>query len=140
MILEIVFAVLAAVIMVLTFAHLLDQDAQMIALYRATGATTGDVVKITTCYLVQMSLLAIGLAMLIGLMLAGGVSLASAGDLRVAAEAHYGVTLKQGMALIGFDAGEYFTVVGVIVAMVPLALLLTADRLSGKHLAARLKR
>lgn len=138
-ILEIILLVVAIIIMAFTFAHLIDQNAAMIALYRSIGATTKDIVLISCCYLLQLCLGAIVLATVIGLIIAGVTTVMNMEQLKIVVEQFYGVKNQGEMILIGFN-WWYVGTVGMMLLAVPVVFLLVCDHLSTKRIAMRLKR
>ncbi len=65
-----VIGVIAAIIMLTTFARIIGQDKKVIALYQATGATAGQVRKTYLVYLLMLSVMAAVFALVVGIGLA----------------------------------------------------------------------
>ena len=138
-VLEMILLVVAIVIMAFTFAHLIDQDAAMVALYRSIGATTKDIVLVSLCYLLELCLWAIVFATVVGLSIAGVVTLMNMGQLKAVVEEFYNMKGAGEMILIGFNL-RYLETAGLMLLAVPVAFLLVCDHLSTKHIAMRLKK
>lgn len=137
-VLVIVLLVVAVVVMAFTFAHIVAAEAPIIALYRSLGAQTSDTVKIYLAYLLELCVYAVILATVIGMLLAGVVTLMESGALQELWTNDYGVELPGKIILIGFN-WKYLEVVGLMLLVAPVAFLLTVDQLSPKRIAQRLK-
>ncbi len=130
--------VVAVVVMAFTFAHLVALEAPTIALYRSLGAMTKDVVLIYLVYLIELCLLAVVVATVIGLGIAGVVTAIDGELLKTRMVQCYQTSLPGPVILIG--AGwKYFEVVGLMLLVAPVAFLLTFDQLSPRRIAQRLK-
>lgn len=135
---EIVLLVVAVVVATLTFAHLIDNDAATVALYRSMGASTGNIYAIYFLYLVELCLLAVVASVGIGLILAGVVAVLDAGGLAVRLQEYYGLIVAPRVRLVGIDHG-FWAVTGMIMLVAPLVLALTSRRFGAKHIAKKLK-
>lgn len=135
---EIVLLVVAVVVATLTFAHLIDNDAATVALYRSMGASTGNIYAIYFLYLVELCLLAVVVSIGIGLILAGIVAVLDAGDLAVRLQEYYGLAVAPRVRLVGIDR-RFWEVAGMIMLVAPLVLALTSRRFGAKHIAKKLK-
>ncbi len=135
---EVVLLVVAVIVATLTFAHLIDNDAATVALYRSMGASTGDIYAIYFLYLVELCLLAVAVSIGIGLILAGIVAVLDAGDLAVRLQEYYGLVVAPRVRLVGIDQ-RFWEVTGMIMLVAPLVLALTSRRFGAKHIAKKLK-
>lgn len=135
---EVVLLVVAVIVATLTFAHLIDNDAATVALYRSMGASTGDIYAIYFLYLVELCLLAVAVSIGIGLILAGIVAVLDAGDLAVRLQEYYGLVVAPRVRLVGIDR-RFWEVAGMIMLVAPLVLALTSRRFGAKHIAKKLK-
>lgn len=135
---EILLLIVATLIVVFTFAHLIDQDAATVALYRAMGASTGDIYLIYFLYLVELCLLAIVAAIVIACVFIGLMVLTSAGALAERLKAFYGLDYLPKITMFRLNGAFWFILV-VIMMVAPLSLLLTMRRFSAKHIAKKLK-
>lgn len=140
----IVFGVVAGVLMAIgiiimltTYLRLVGQDTKVIALYRANGATRVQTVGIYMVYFLMLSVLAVGFVLVLGVVLALLVSLVNGTALSQA------FTLAMGMPertiiLIGVNKWALI-IAGAMLAVAPVAVLLSLGQLSGKNLARKLK-
>lgn len=135
---EILLLIVATLIAVMTFAHLIDQDAATVALYRAIGASARDIHLIYFLYLVELCLLAVVAAIVIAFVFIGGLALTSVGALAERLQAFYHLDYLPKVKLFMFNEAFWF-IVAVIMMVAPLSLLLTMRRSSAKHIAKKLK-
>lgn len=133
-----VLLVAGSLILALTMAHVLTQNTKTFVLYRTLGASRLQVEGIYLLYLVMLGGLALGLAMVVALTVAG---LATAGLwgwlVEIAARTYPGVGFRAPI-LLGWS-GWLGLVAGVMLVAVPLALLLCQDQFSERKLALKLK-
>ena len=133
-----VLLVAGSLILALTMAHVLTQNTKTFVLYRTLGASRLQVEGIYLLYLVMLGGLALGLAMVVALVVAG---LATAGLWtwlsEMAARTYPGVGFRAPI-LLGWS-GWLGLLAGVMLAAVPLALLLCQDQFSERKLALKLK-
>ena len=135
---EVLLLVVAVVVAVLTFAHLIDQDAPTVALYRAMGANTDNIYIIYLLYLVELCLLAIAATILIEFLFFGLVALTSVGPLAVRLQEFYHLHDLPKITLFMFN-GSFWFILAIILAIAPLSLFFTLRRFSAKHIAKKLK-
>lgn len=133
-----VLLVAGSLILALTMAHVLAQNTKTFVLYRTLGASRLQVEGVYLLYLVILGGLALGLAMVVALAVAG---LATAGLwgwlVEIAARTYPGVGFRVPI-LLGWS-GWLGLVAGVMLVAVPLALLLCQDQFSERKLALKLK-
>lgn len=135
---EVLFIVAATLIATFTFAHLIDQDAATIALYRSLGASTGNIYLIYFLYLVELCLLAVLSCILIAFIIVGVMWLGNAGALAERLKEYYILKDLPKVNLFGFN-GMFFWTIGAIMIVAPISLVLTMRRFSAKHIAKKLK-
>lgn len=135
---EIVLLVVAAVVLVFTFVHLIDHEVQTIALYRALGATTGNIVMIYLIYLLELCVLAIIFATLVGTVMAFAINLFDAQALAIWIEHEYELEIDTALILWGLN-WHYLQIVLLMLMLVPVTFILTFDRMSPNNIARRLK-
>lgn len=135
---EVLFIVIAILIATFTFAHLIDQDAATIALYRSLGASTGSIYLIYFLYLVELCLLAVLSCILIALVIVGVMWLCNAGALAERLKEYYILKDLPKVNLFGFN-GMFFWTIGAVMVVAPISLVLTMRRFSAKHIAKKLK-
>ena len=135
---EVLFIVIAILIATFTFAHLIDQDAATVALYRSLGASTGNIYLIYFLYLVELCLLAVLTCIMIAFVIVGVMWMLNAGALAERLKEYYILEDLPKVNLFGFNSA-FFGVVGSIMLVAPFSLLLTMRRFSAKHIAKKLK-
>jgi len=135
----VVLAVVALLVAVSTFAHLVESDTATILLYRARGASLGQVYLIYFIYLLELCLLAVVMSILVGLVLALGMSVISVlAGFGGAVQEFFGLAKAPFLLLIGVDV-TFWRAVGLILLVAPVVLLMTSWRFSSRHIAKRLK-
>ena len=134
----VVLLIVATLIAVMSFAHLIDQDAATVALYRAMGASTGDIYLVYFLYLVELCLLAMVATVVIAFGLIAGLAVTSVGALAERLQEFYGLMELPQVALFRLN-GAFWAILVVILAVAPLTLVLTMRRFSAKHLAKKMK-
>lgn len=130
--------VVAVIIMAVTFAHLISMEVRTVMLYRSMGATTGQVVMIYLAYLVELCLMAVVVATVIGALIAGVMTIMNAAELERVLSRYYEVERGGRILLWGWSA-KYWCIVGLMMLIAPVAFLLIYDQLSVKYLARKLK-
>lgn len=135
---EILLLIVAVIVAVLTFAHLIDQDAPTVALYRAMGASTDNIYVIYLLYLVELCLLAIVATILIAFLFVGLVTLTSVGPLALRLEEFYNLSDLPKITLFMFN-GSFWFILAIILTIAPFSLFFTLRRFSAKHIAKKLK-
>lgn len=134
----VVLLVAGSLILALTMAHVLTQNTKTFVLYRTLGASRLQVEGIYLLYLVMLGGLALGLAMVVALTVAGLATVGLWGWLvEIAARTYPGVGFRVPI-LLGWS-GWLGLVAGVMLVVVPLALLLCQDQFSERKLALKLK-
>lgn len=135
---EILLLIVATLVAVLTFAHLIDQDAATVALYRAMGASTSNIYLIYFLYLIELCLLAVVVAMVIAFVFIGLLAITSIGALAERLQEFYNLKYLPEVTLFRFN-GAFWAIIVTIMLVAPLSLLLTMRRFSAKHIAKKLK-
>lgn len=134
----VVLLVAGSLILALTMAHVLTQNTKTFVLYRTLGASRLQVEEIYLLYLVMLGGLALGLAMVVALTVAGLATVGLWGWLvEIAARTYPGVGFRVPI-LLGWS-GWLGLVAGVMLVAVLLALLLCQDQFSERKLALKLK-
>lgn len=133
-----VLLVAGSLILALTMAHVLAQNMKTFVLYRTLGASRLQVEGVYLLYLVMLGGLALGLAMVVALAVAGLATVGLWGWLvEIAARTYPRVGFRVPI-LLGWS-GWLGLVAGVMLVAVPLALLLCQDQFSERKLALKLK-
>lgn len=135
---EILLLIVATIIAVMTFAHLIDQDAATVALYRTMGASTGNIYLIYLLYLIELCLLAIVATIMIAFIFIALLALTSTGALAERLQEFYSLDYLPEITLFMFN-GAFWFILFVIMMVAPLSLLFTMRRFSAKHIAKKLK-
>lgn len=135
---EVLLLIVAVIVAVLTFAHLIDQDAATVALYRAMGASTDNIYVIYFLYLVELCLLAIAATIVIAFLFVGLVALTSMGSLAVRLQEFYHLRELPKITLFMFN-GSFWSILAIIMTIAPFSLFFTLRRFSAKHIAKKLK-
>lgn len=120
-----VYGVISVILMVLvvaieasTYVRLVQQDAKTIALYHAMGGTRGQVRGVYGVYLLMLSLMAVGFAVVVGWLLAMSVSVVNARVLTQAFVLGFGMEAER-IWLIGWNP----MVLGMMVVVLSVPLL-----------------
>lgn len=135
---EILFIVVAVIIATLTFAHIIDQDATTIALYRSLGASTGNIYLIYFLYLLEMCILAVVACIVIAAILVGVLWLVNANALAQRLQDYYMLDTIPKVTLFRFD-NLFYGIIGSVMLIAPITLLFTLRNFSSKHIAKKLK-
>ena len=135
---EVLFIVIAILIATFTFAHLIDQDAATVALYRSLGASTGNIYLIYFLYLVELCLLAVLACIMIAFVIVGVMWMLNAGALAERLKEYYILEDLPKVNLFGFNQ-MFFWIIGSVMIIAPISLLFTMRRFSAKHIAKKLK-
>ena len=136
--LEIILIIVAIIIATLTLAHLIDSDASTIALYRAVGASTGDIYWIYFLYLLELCLLAVLACLAIAVTITGILWLINASALSTRLEDFYVLAKPLSINLFGTNQLFFWTIF-TIPLIAPLSLLLALRHFSPKYIAKNLK-
>ena len=136
--LQVIFLIAAVIITTMTFAHIIDQDAATVALYRSMGATTGNIYFIYFLYLLELCFLAIFTSLIIALVIVLAMTLANAHALSQRLQEFYLLASAPHVSLLGVDI-NFLIVILTILLVAPLTLITTHRRFSGKHIARKLK-
>ena len=132
-----VLAVIAVIVMVSTYGRLIGKDMKIIALYHAMGANKVQIKLVYLTYLLMLSLMTVGFAIVLGLGLAGLLSMVNM------------TALKQVFTLgFGMKVGEIWLVrwnsllwcmIGLVLIAAVLAVVLGNGNFGAKKLAQKLK-
>ena len=132
-----VLAAIAVLIALSTYVRLLGGDVKIIALYHAMGATGWQIRLVYLTYLVMLSMLAVGFAVILGLGLAAGLSLVNMAALKEVFAMGFGVVTEE-IWLVGWSEVIWWLVGALLVAAV-LAVVLGNGNFAGKELGKRMK-
>lgn len=132
-----VLAAIAVLIALSTYVRLLGGDVKIIALYHAMGATGWQIRLVYLTYLVMLSMLAMGFAVILGLGLAAGLSLVNMAALKEVFAMGFGVVMEE-IWLVGWSEVIWWLAGALLIAAV-LAVVLGNGNFAGKELGKRMK-
>ena len=132
-----VLAVIAVLIALSTYVRLLGGDVKIIALYHAMGATGWQIRLVYLTYLVMLSVLAVGFAVILGLGLAAGLSLVNMAALKEVFAMGFGVVTEE-IWLVGWSEVIWW-LAGALLVAAGLAVVLGNGNFAGKELGKRMK-
>ena len=132
-----VLAAIAVLIALSTYVRLLGGDVKIIALYHAMGATGWQIRLVYLMYLVMLSVLAVGFAVILGLGLAAGLSLVNMAALKEVFAMGFGVVMEE-IWLVGWSEVIWWLAGALLIAAV-LAVVLGNGSFAGKELGKRMK-
>ena len=132
-----VLTVIALIIAVSTYGRLIGKDMKIIALYHALGATKGQIWVVYAVYLLMLSMMAVGFAIVVGLALAAVLSLVNMTNLVQVFALGFGLE-TEGVWLVGWN-NLLLYVVGAIMAAAILVVILSDGQFADKKLARRIK-
>ncbi len=126
---EAVLIIIAVVITFFTLLKVLHNEKKTIALYYSLGASTGDVMKIYLSYMLEVCLLAVGFAVLLGLGIAVVVNILNASAVADLLTVAYVKDITWPIILVGWN----FDIAKIIIVMLlvaPVTALLCMKMLS----------
>lgn len=136
-IVAVVLAVIAVIIMVSTYGRLIGKDMKIIALYHAMGANKRQIKLAYAVYLLVLSTMVVGFAIVVGFLLAAVLSLVNMAALEQVFELGFGTTSGD-IWLIGWNNLLWY-IAGTILAAVAIAIMLGNGQFTDKELAKKLK-
>lgn len=135
---QILFIVVAIIVAVLTFSHLIDQDAATIALYRSLGASGRQIYLVYFLYLLELCVLAALATLGLALLMVGTLYITSAVALSVRLQEFYALEVAPSVSLFGWSP-ICFIVLGVIIVIAPVAMLFSLGHFAPKNITKKLK-
>lgn len=136
----VVLAIIALLVTVSTFVHLIESDAPTIALYKARGASIWQLYLVYFVYLLELCVLAAVLSIIVGLMLALGMSVMSvAMGFGEAVQGFFGLERAPIIVILAGVDATFWRALGLMLLVAPVVLLLTSWRFSSRHIAKSLK-
>lgn len=132
-----VLAVIALIIAISTYGRLIGRDMKIIALYHAMGANKRQIRLVYLTYLLMLSIMAVGFAIVVGLTLAAILSLVNMTAMTQVFMLGFGVETSE-IWLVGWN-GLILGVAGAMVLAVAIAVLLSNGNFGTKELARKLK-
>lgn len=129
----IAFTVIATIIMTGTISRVIDDERQTIALYRAVGATTGDIVYIFAGYIFTLSILIATSAVVVGLLISVTATVMNTGLITANIAAMYGLSALSPVVFVGFDVRIFYIGISIIFAGL-ICLTLVLKKLISKNI------
>lgn len=136
-IIAVVLVVTAVVIALSTYARLIGKDMKIISLYHVIGATGWQIRMVYVMYLVILSVMAVGFAVIVGLILAAIVSLVNMEALGQVFMLGFGVAEKE-IWLVGWNNLVWW-LVGVMLLAAIIVVVLGNGNFTSKELAKKMK-
>ncbi len=132
-----VLGVIAVIIALSTYARLIGKDMKIISLYHAMGATGKQIRIVYIVYLMMLSVMAVGFALVVGLGLAAVLSMVNMTALEQMFMLGFGV-VKDGVWLIGWNSLLWY-LIGAMMLTAVVAVCLGNGNFKVKELAKRMK-
>lgn len=132
-----VLVVIAVIIALSTYARLIGKDLKIISLYHALGATTGQIRVVYVVYLLILSVMAVGFAVIVGLILAAVLSMVNITALKQVWSLAFGVEVGA-IWLIGWNNLIWWPT-GVMLLTAVVAVILGNGNFTSKELAKKMK-
>ena len=136
-IVEAVLTVIALIIAISTYGRLIGKDMKIISLYHALGATKGQIRVVYVVYLLMLSLMAIGFAAILGLILAAVLSMANMAALEQVWSLAFGAE-AEAIWLIGWN-NLLWWLAGAMLLTAVIAVVLGNGNFTSKELAKKIK-
>lgn len=137
MLIAAVLTVIALIIAVSTYGRLIGKDMKIIALYHVLGANGRQIRLVYLTYLLMLSIMAVGFAIVVGLALAAVLSLVNMTNLVQVFSLGFGIEVE-GIWLVGWN-NLLLYVVGAIMAAAILVVILSDGQFADKKLARKIK-
>lgn len=132
-----VLAVIALIIAISTYGRLIVKDMKIIALYHALGANGRQIRLVYLTYLLMLSIMAVGFAIIVGLALAAVLSLVNMTNLAQVFVLGFGIE-TEGVWLIGWN-NLILGLAGAMIFAVIIAILIGNGNFTNKELAKKMK-
>lgn len=136
-IIAVILAIIAVVIAISTYGRLIGKDMKIIALYHAMGATGWQIRIVYVVYLLLLSLMTVGFAAILGLGLAGLLSMVNMTAMRQVFTLGFGMEAGE-IWLVGWN-NLLWNLIGVILAAAIFAAILCNGNFKAHKLAQKLK-
>lgn len=136
-IVALVLVIIAIIIALSTYARLIGKDLKIISLYHALGATKGQIRVAYVVYLLMLSLMAIGFAAILGLILAAVLSMANMAALEQVRSLAFGAE-AEAIWLIGWN-NLLWWLAGAMLLTAVIAVVLGNGNFTSKELAKKMK-
>lgn len=137
-ILQVIFVIVAIIIVISSYVYLLDQNMHSMVVYRALGASTWDLLMISLTYLLEVGLCIVICSLVLSSIFALIFSWASASYLTDTLTNFYNYR-PTSVLLLGWSLDMLIVRLTILVAA-PISLLLMLDQFSTQSLTKKLKR
>lgn len=134
----VVLIIIALIIAVSTYARIIGKDTKIIALYSAMGATRWQIMTIYLVYLLILSLLTVAFAIVVGLVLAVGISLINQTALMQVLTIGFGEVMDGNIWLVGWNSMIWYFVVAICLSAA-ITILLSSGHFGDRDLAGKIK-
>ena len=132
-----ILAVIALIIALSTYARLISKDMKIISLYHALGATKGQIRVVYAVYLLMLSLMAVGFAILLGLGLAAMLSAVNMESMKQVWSLAFGTQAGE-IWLIGWN-NLIWWIIGVMILAAIVAVIIGNGNFTSRELAKKIK-
>lgn len=132
-----VLTVIALIIAISTYGRLIGKDMKIISLYHAMGANRQQIRIVYAVYLLMLSLMAVGFAILLGLAFAATLSIMNMEALKQVWSLAFGTQAGE-IWLIGWNSMVWW-IVGVMILAPVVAVMLGNGNFTSKELAKKMK-
>ncbi len=132
-----VLTVIALIIAISTYGRLIGKDMKIIALYHAMGANGKQIRLVYLTYLLMLSIMAVGSAIVVGLALAAVLSLVNMTNLTQVFTLGFGIETES-VWLVGWN-NLVLGIAGVMIFAAVIAIVLGNGNFTSKELAKKMK-
>lgn len=132
-----VLTVIALIIAISTYGRLIGKDMKIIALYHALGANGRQIRLVYLTYLLMLSIMAVGFAIVVGLALAAVLSLVNMTNLTQVFTLGFGIETES-VWLVGWN-NLVLGLAGVMIFAAMIAVLIGNGNFTSKELAKKMK-
>lgn len=132
-----VLTVIALIIAISTYGRLIGKDMKIIALYHAMGANGKQIRLVYLTYLLMLSIMAVGFAMVVGLALAAVLSLVNMTNLTQVFALGFGIETES-VWLVGWN-NLVLGLAGIMIFAAVIAIVLGNGNFTSKELAKKMK-
>lgn len=132
-----VLTVIALIIAISTYGRLIGKDMKIIALYHAMGANGKQIRLVYLTYLLMLSIMAVGFAIVVGLALAAVLSLVNMTNLTQVFALGFGIETES-VWLVGWN-NLVLGLAGIMIFAAVIAIVLGNGNFTSKELAKKMK-
>ena len=132
-----VLTVIALIIAISTYGRLIGKDMKIISLYHAMGANGKQIRLVYLTYLLMLSIMAVGFAIVVGLALAAVLSLVNMTNLTQVFALGFGIETES-VWLVGWN-NLVLGLAGIMIFAAVIAIVLGNGNFTSKELAKKMK-